>query len=142
MANYQKILPKISEETKEFWEGCKKHELRIQRCKKCGTYRFPPRPMCYRCNSMDVEWAKVSGKGNIYAFTVVHSAGAESPLPGFESEYPYAVVLVELPNAGGVRILSNMVDCELSEIRIGMPVEVVFEPVSEEITLPKFKRLR
>ena len=138
MAEYQKPLPRVSERTKEFWEGCKRHELRVQKCSDCGQYRFPPLFMCPKCNSVNAEWSKVSGKGKIYSFIIPHRAApGELPARGFD--YPYAVVLVELPDAGGVRIASNMVDCDLNDIKIGMPVEVVFDDVTDEITLPKFK---
>ena len=140
MSEYQKPLPKARGEGKEFWEGCKRHELLIQKCKKCGSFRFPPQPMCSECKSMEIEWSKVSGKGNVHSFIIVRKTkdiSVRSPLRGFD--YPYAVVLIELPGAGGVHMVSNMVDCELEEIKIGMPVEVVFDDVTEEITLPKFK---
>ena len=140
MNEYKKPLPKIREEVKEFWEGCKRHELLIQKCKDCGTYRFPPQLMCPECNSVDKYWSRVSGKGKVHSFIIVRRTkdiSVRSPLRGFD--YPYAVVLIELPDAGGVHIVSNMIDCEMEEIKIGMPVEVVFDDVSEEIALPKFR---
>ena len=73
MAEHQRPLPRVRELTKEFWAGCKKHELRIQRCKDCGKYRFPPQIMCPSCNSMNAEWGKVSGKGRIYSFIIRQS---------------------------------------------------------------------
>ncbi len=138
MAEYQKPLPRISEQTKGFWEGCKRHELLIPKCNDCGAYRFPPRVMCPECNSTNVEWSKVSGRGKVYSFIIPHrQAPGEFPARGFD--YPYAVVLVELPDAGGVRIASNLVDCELDNIKIGMPVDVVFDDVTDKVTLPKFR---
>ena len=89
---------------------------------------------------MNVEWSQVSGKGIVYSFVVPHHPGpGEPPARGFD--YPYAVVLVELPDAGGIRIASNMVDCKFNDIKINMPVEAVFEDVTPEITLPKFRPL-
>lgn len=138
MAEYRRPLPRIRELTKEFWTGCKKHELRIQRCKDCGKYRFPPQIMCRSCNSLNSEWSKVSGKGKIYSYIIPHRNGpGELPVRGFD--YPYAVILVELPDAGSIHIPSNIMDCELTDIKVGMPVEVVFEDVTDEITLPKFR---
>ncbi len=137
MPEYQKAIPRVNELTKGFWEGCKQHELRIHKCKNCGSHRFPPRLMCPDCNSTNVEWSKVSGRGKIYSFIIPHAPGpGEPPARGFD--YPYAVLLVELPDAG-VRIPSNIVDCEINDIRVGMPVEVVFEDITPEITLPKFR---
>jgi len=135
MADYNKPLPQITLETKEFWEGCKRHELLIQRCKDCGTYRHYPRPMCPNCGSWHVEWAKVSGKGKVYTYIVAHRPFH----PAFFSDVPYAVVIVELEE--GVRIVSNVVDCRPDDIYIGMPVEVVFDDVTDEVTIPRFRRV-
>lgn len=134
-AAYSKALPEIRADTKPFWEACQRHELLIQRCSHCGTFRHPPRPLCHKCNSGGTEWVKITGKGIVYSYTVVHN----NPTPGFEKDLPVPIVLVELPEAGKVRMVSNIVDCKLEEIKIGMPVEVVFDDVTEEITLPKFK---
>jgi hypothetical protein len=139
MAGYEKPLPVIREETKEFWEGCRRHELLIQRCKECQTYRFPPRPLCHQCQSGNVEWARSSGKGTLYSFTILQHAKNSPLYPVFTKEAPYAVILVELPDVGGLHMVSNILDCKLEDIKIGMPVEVVFDDVTEEITLPKFK---
>lgn len=128
---YIKPLPQLTPDSKEFWDGCKRHELLIQRCKGCGTYRHYPRPMCHKCNSMNAEWVRVSGKGKVFSWTVT----ARAFYPGFE--VPYAVVIIELDE--GVRMVSNVVDCKPEDLYIGMPVEVVFEDVTKEITLPKFK---
>lgn len=135
MAEYDKPLPLVKRDIKDFWDACKRHELVIQRCKDCGTFRHTPRPMCHNCSSMNTENVVVSGKGTVYSYTIV----THPVHPGF-MEVPYAVVLVELPDAGGVRMVSNIVDCPPEEVRIGMPVEVCFDDVTEEITLPRFKR--
>ena len=155
MAEYERPLPVPHLDNKEFWEGCKKHELLVQRCKDCGIYRFPPRPMCHECNSFDVEWVKASGKGKIYTWTVLSNlprvdiadlrprlAIEKWRIPrSFRDEAPIGLVIVELDDAGSVHIVSNMVDCNVDEISMEMPVEVVFEDVTDEITLPIFKRV-
>ncbi|MGB2800569.1 MAG: Zn-ribbon domain-containing OB-fold protein [Dehalococcoidia bacterium] len=135
MTNYNKPLPRITSLTKEFWEGCKRHELLIQRCKDCGTYHHYPRSMCPDCGSWNAEWAKVSGRGKVYTYIV-----AVQPFhPAFSGDVPYAVAIVELEE--GVRMVSNIMDCEPDDIYIGMPVEVVYDDVTEEVTLPKFKKV-
>ena len=84
MAEYKKPLPVPDNDTKEFWEGCKRHELLIQKCNKCSTYRYPPRSICPNCFSEDSIWEKVSGKGQVYTFTV-----ARVPLgPIWEPDIP------------------------------------------------------
>ena len=89
--------------------------------------------MCPACGSLDYEWAKASGRGIVHTFTIVH----RPTLPAFEDRIPYNVIAVRLDE--GVFMVSNLVDCPPDEIRIGMPVEVEFEPLTDEITLPKFR---
>jgi hypothetical protein len=116
-----------------FWESIKNHQLVFQRCEECGTWVHPPRPACPKCGSFEKEWAPSSGKGVVYSRVTYR----ESPDPAFKA--PYSVVLVELEE--GVRIISNMVDVAPEEISIGMPVEVVFDDITEELTLPKFRKV-
>ena len=139
MVKYEKLLPQPDLDTEEFWEGCKRHELLVQRCKECGMYRFPPRPMCHSCNGTEVEWVKVSGKGKVYSWIVVRESPSRPVQPGFAGDRPYAVVLVEIPDAAGIRILSNIVDCGIEDIKPDMPLEIVFDDISDEVSLPKFR---
>jgi hypothetical protein len=129
----QKPLPEITPEMAPFWEAARRHELVVQRCKGCGAYRFPARELCSRCLSRDSAWERVSGRGTLFSFAVMHQASH----PGFAAEVPYAVVTVELDE--GARLLSNVVGCAPNDLRIGMPLEVVFEDVTPEVTVPKFQ---
>lgn len=115
-----------------FWEGINKHELVFQKCKQCGTWIHPPRPTCPSCRSFEREWARSSGKGTVYSWVTY----LESPHPAFKA--PFSVVLVELEE--GLKLISNMVDVAPEEISIGMPVEVVFDEITEGLTLPKFRK--
>lgn len=135
MADYSKPLPRTTPETKQFWEGCRRHELLLQRCMDCGTLRHYPQPMCPTCGSWNAEWAKVSGKGKVYSYIVT----AHPFHPGFAAEAPYATAIVELDE--GVRLVSSIADCPPEDISIGMPVEVVFDDVTDEVTLPRFRRV-
>ncbi|MDP6605332.1 MAG: Zn-ribbon domain-containing OB-fold protein [Dehalococcoidia bacterium] len=128
-------LPVPDEESAPFWEYCRNGELRVQRCGQCGAFRHPPRAMCRDCGSMESEWAAVSGRGTVYSYAVTH----QPVHPAFVDLVPHAAVLIELEE--GVRLTSNVVDCAPDEIEIGMAVEVAFEQVNEEITLPKFRRV-
>lgn len=130
---YEKPLPIMEGYTKEFFDWCKQGELRFQRCTDCGTWRHVPWPMCARCNSFEWEWARSSGKGAIYTWTTVHQAF----LPGFAEEVPYAGVIVELKE--GPRIVSRVTGIPPDALRVGMPVEVWFDPVTDEVTLPMFR---
>jgi uncharacterized protein len=130
------IVPRVTPETAGFWEGARHGELRAQRCGSCGALRFPAQPMCPRCRSFDRVWTALSGRGTIHTFSIVTGEGAEPPLPGTHG-WPYAVVLVELEE--GVRMLSDADTESLDRLRVGAPVQVFFEVVSEEITLPRFR---
>jgi uncharacterized protein len=135
ITDYKKPLPYIHPETEPYWSAAKRHELEIQRCRTCGRYYFYPRDLCPSCFSSDVEWAMVSGRGTLYSFTICHR-----PLPGFEDDGPYNISLVELEE--GARMMSTIVECTQADLRIGMAVEVVFDDVTEEVTLPRFRPIK
>lgn len=132
---YRKPLPTPDALTQPFWDGCKARELRMLRCRRCGTYIFLPALMCHACNGTQLEWTPVSGKGVVYSFIVVHQA----TVPGFEGETPYVVAWIELAEQPGLKMLSNVVGCDPRAVRVGMPVEVTFEEATDQITLPKFR---
>lgn len=119
--------------TAPFWEAAKRHELVCQRCRQCASWIFYPREQCPTCFSTELEWAPVSGKGRVFAFTVVYQPANAA----FESDVPYAYAIVQLDE--GVRMPTNIVKCELDAIRADMPVTVVFDDVSPEWTLVKFR---
>ncbi len=129
---YTKPVPAITPEMQPFFAAAKRHELVVQRCTHCGTHRFPAREICSNCLSRAAAWVKVSGKGEVFSYNVMHQVYH----PGFAAEVPYAVVVVKL--AEGAKMNSNLVDVTPHEIKIGMPVSVVFEDISDEVTLPKF----
>ena len=126
-------VPAVTPEMAGFWDAARRHELVAQRCLDCGTFRFPAREVCSRCLSRRAEWQRVSGRGRVFSLAVMHQANH----PWFAARAPYAVVVIEL--AEGARMLSSLVGCEPSAIEIGMPVEVAFEDVTAEITLPVFR---
>lgn len=131
---HAKPLPAMEGLAKEFYEYCRRRELRFQRCGDCGAWRHVPREMCAACGSWRWEWAPSSGRGTVFTWTVV----ARALHPAFQNDAPYAPVVIEMDE--GVRLLSQVVDCAPNELAIGMPVEVVFEDVTAEVTLPKFRR--
>jgi uncharacterized OB-fold protein len=96
---------------------------------------MPPAPLCYACQSTEDEWVQLSGKGRVYTFTVVHHPVA----PLFAEVVPYVVAVVELPDAGNVRLISNIVDSDPSRVSIGMPVEVVWDEVRPGVVVPRFR---
>lgn len=127
-------LPQPTEEAVPFFEALKEGELRLPKCARCARLSFPPRAMCPDCQSFDFEWARVSGRGTIYSYVVTHQ-----PIhPALVDHTPFATVEVELEE--GPRITSNLVDVRPDAIEIGMAVEVVFEVIDDEVTLPLFRR--
>lgn len=130
---YEKLLPRIDEMNRPYWEGAKRHELLLQKCQECGHYRYPPGETCPSCLSDRLEWVKVSGRGSVYTWTVFHQAYH----PAYKDDIPYAVVAVELEE--GPRMITNLVNCGTEDIKMGMPVEVVFDDVTGEVSLPKFR---
>ena len=135
MSEYTKPLPVPSAESGPFWEGCRRHELLLQRCAGCRSFWFPPSVLCPECLGTDWRWVPAGGRGRIHSFVVFHRVYH----PGFAGEVPYVVAVVELEE--GPRLTSNVVGCEARAVRSGMPVEVVFEDVTEAVTLPKFRPL-
>lgn len=130
---YAKPLPAMDGLAKEFYGWCKQRELRFQRCTECGAWRHVPREMCPECGSSQWAWAKSTGRGTVFTWTVV----VRALMPAFQADTPYAPVVVEMDE--GVRLLSSVVDCPPDQLQIGMPVEVTFEDVTPEVTLPKFR---
>lgn len=133
---YQKPLPVPNADNRLFWDGCKKHKLLFQKCLSCGLVRWPPSIICPGCHSDDTGVIEATGKGKIYTYAVYHQAYH----PGFESEVPYVTAVIELEE--GPHFLSNIIGCESDQIECDMPVEVVWEDITEEFSLPKFKPIR
>jgi len=127
-------IPEMSPALAPYFAAARAGRLVVQRCTGCGALRFPPRELCSACLATEAAWQEVSGRGEIFSYYVMHQIYH----PGFAAEVPYAVVVVKLEE--GPKLTSNVVDCPLDEIAIGMPVEVVFEELSPEVTLPKFRR--
>ena len=131
---YQKPTPEINDENRAFWEGWRKGELRVQKCSRCSHIRHLS-PACPQCLKAEHEWVAASGRGTVYSWIVVHQRYNRA----FEEDLPYNVTIVELDE--GPRMVTSLVDVENQDIKAGTPVEVVFDRVTEEITLPKFKRI-
>ncbi len=138
------LVPYVDEDTAPFWEATRKGELRIQQCDGCKRLRFPPRPICPWCHSKASSWPALSGRGRIYSYVVPHPP----LLPQFTDLAPYNVVLVELDEDRTIRLCGNLLEREGGEINevdpatieIGSPVRVVFQRMTEEITLPRWVR--
>ena len=131
----QRQLPIADEDSLVFWEACRRGRLVIQQCLLCGRYRFPPSPLCPACLSPRLAWREDPGQGDIETFCVYHSALAG---PAWQAALPYVAAVVRLRRSG-VQMLSQIRCEDPSAIAIGLAVQVVFEAVSERVTLPKFE---
>jgi uncharacterized OB-fold protein len=127
------IVPKPDSLTQPYWDGVRQHELRIQKCRDCGHVWHPPLYNCPRCHSTHVDWVATSGHGVLYSYTIVHHAAHVA----VADKVPYLVALVTL--AEGPRVVSNLLNCNPADARIGMPLRLVFQEVAEGIWLPQFE---
>lgn len=133
MSEYTKPLPTLTDENRPFWEACRAGQLSLQKCGACGHLRYPISPFCPQCLSGEFAWTPVSGRGTVFSCVVFHQAYH----PGFKQDVPYNVALVQLEE--GPRMYSNVVGTPHDQVRIGDAVEVVFDPVTPEITIPRFR---
>ncbi len=120
-------------DTQPFWEATKRHELVIPRCRTHDGFFFYPRELCPVCLSSDIEWAKVTGRGRVHAFTIVHQPND----PAFAEDAPYVYAVIQLDE--GARLISNVIGLPPEEVTVDMPVVAVFEDVTPEWTLVKFR---
>lgn len=135
MTDYPKPLPKADPLTKPFWDSLDRGAMEVQRCDDCSSFVFYPRNLCPACGSRNLRWKPVSGRGSIYSLTIVHRA----PGPAFKGETPYVVALIELEE--GCRMMSTVtgVQADPDLVTIGMAVEVVYDKVTGDVTLPRFR---
>lgn len=118
-----------------FWEHCRNRTLKFQACANCGTVRHPPLPMCAKCRSVAVTWVEATNDAELYTYTIVHHANFSA----LDSVVPYNAAVVIFPSLQGVRLVTNIVDCPLSELRIGMKLDLVWEKPKPGIFLPRFR---
>ena len=132
----QKPIPVPDAESAPFFDGAKQSKLMMQRCTDCHAWHFPVRMLCDECLSKNLSWQQVSGKGEVYNFALMHYVYH----PAWANEVPYNLTTVKL--AEGPLFETNLVECKNNEIKIGLPVEVVYVKLSEQVTLPKFRLVR
>jgi uncharacterized OB-fold protein len=128
-----RVLPEITRDSAAFWTGGADGELRIYRCRSCQRYFHPPVGVCYRCRSRDVAPEAVSGQATVATYTINHH-----PWFGDAFPVPYALAIVELAEDPEVRLTTQIVDCPIEDVRIGLAVEVDFEQ-HEDVWVPVFR---
>jgi uncharacterized protein len=140
----QFLLPAPDEDSQPFWDGCARGELLMQACASCGRRRFPPRPMCPWCRSLDSKWEQMSGQATVWSYVVTHPP----LLPAYAAVAPYNVVVVVLDDDESLRMVGNLVaqaDAPLNSIdpatvEIGEAVRVVFDSAVDGIAMPRWVR--
>ncbi|TAK69318.1 MAG: Zn-ribbon domain-containing OB-fold protein [Betaproteobacteria bacterium] len=129
----KKPLPTPDTDSAAFWSGLKEGKLLLQHCLDCGNVQYYQQGMCRRCGGERLEHRAASGRGKVHSYSVVYRA----PGPAFKRDVPYAVLLVELEE--GPRMISSLVGAKPESVTFDMPVQLVCEKASEEITLPRFR---
>lgn len=132
-AEYLKPIPTVQPWTEEFWRATKKHRLLIQECQNCNGLIFYPRKYCPQCWSTDLGWREASGKAKVYTFTVMR----DQVEPKFMADLPYVLAMVDIEE--GVRMMTQIVECDADTVKIGMDVEVIFRDITDQHALPLFR---
>lgn len=132
MKHITRPLPTITADNEEFWQSTRAHAAKLQRCNVCGQFWYYPGPVCHHCGAQDWTWTALSGEGSIYSYSVLERAKGNP----YENDVPIAIVLVRL--AEGPVIMSNLVDYEPSDLKIDAAVQMTYEDVNDEVTLPVF----
>lgn len=127
-----KPLPVVDPDTAPYWEALRQHVFKLKRCQACGRSHFYPRVICPHCHSDALEWVESRGAGVVYTYTVARRPAG----PAFKADTPYVVALVDLDD--GPRLMAR-VSAPPESVRIGQRVEMVFEDVTEAVTLPSFR---
>lgn len=129
---WEKPLPRTDAISAPYWEAAAQGRLLIQECASCGNRQWYPRAMCTKCGG-DVTWLECSGRGEVYTFTVIRQMGMRP----FRDELPYAIAMVRLEE--GPLIFGNVTDVDPDDVRVGLPVEVWFTKVDDEIGVPSWR---
>ena len=136
MSDYKRPLPEIQPFSQAFWDGTKAHKLLVQHCEDCDINIFYPRRDCPECWDQNLSWIEAKGTAEVYSYTVTYEGVEEM----FEDDLPIILAWVDLPE--GIRMNTNLLECDPEEVHIGMQVEVMFKDVTAEITLPFFRPVR
>jgi len=134
-SNALKPLPDITDQTRPFWAAAKQRRLVLQKCARCATFNFHPKPWCIECGSRKLAWTDARPFGTVYSFTI--SRAVAMNLSGWQAELPVLMCLIDLDD--GARMYGQVTDCTPEALRIGMRVEVHFEDISDEAAIPKFR---
>ena len=127
-----RLLPRVTDRNRHFWQGGKEGRLQFLRCQSCRTWVHPPQPVCPECLGKDLAPESVSGRAQVLTYTLNHQPWVPAP------DHPYCIAIVEIDEQEGVRLMTNIVHCAAEEVAIGMRVRVVFEE-QEDVWIPLFE---
>lgn len=133
MSAYAKPLPTLDDGNRPFWDACREGRLALQKCRDCGHLRYPVSHVCPECLSYESDWTTVSGKGEVFSYIVFHQVYNQA----FAEDVPYNVAIIQLDE--GPRMISNVTGVANDAVKVGDRVEVVFDAVTDDITIPRFK---
>lgn len=134
---YQKPIPLKNQDNSPYWDAADRHELALQICNSCLDFAHPAGPSCAKCGSTDVSWKNLGSevKATIYSYIISHRPF----LPGFQDDLPTIIAQAELENVPEVKIMCNVLECKPENIQIGMPVQMIWQDISEDRALPQWK---
>ncbi len=133
---YQKPIPLKDQDNKAYWNAADEHRLALQKCNDCNTYAHPPGPSCARCGSENVVWENLGNdvKAQIYSYIISYRPF----LPGFQDDLPTIIAQAQLEKVPEVKIMCNVLNCDINDIQIGMPVQMIWEDITDERALPQW----
>ena len=117
--------------TQPFWDACATGELTYQRCTSCDNAVFDPSLICRHCGSRDLAWTRSSGSGSVYSWSIVW----RPLMPTFT--VPYAVAIIDMDD--GYQIMSNVIGCDVADVKIGLRVQVEFVDIGDGVRIPNFR---
>lgn len=130
-----KPLPEITDLTRPFWSAARAGKLVMQKCGRCGTLDFLPKPWCIECGHLGLEWVEVKPQGTVYSHSTAYTVMMNHP--AWKSDLPVVMCIIDLDD--GPRMYGQLTDCPPEKVRIGMRVQAYFEPISDEAAVPKFR---
>ncbi len=133
---YQKPIPVKTQDNQPYWDAADRHELMLQKCETCHAYNHPPGPACAKCGSTELSWENqgTTITGKVYSYVVSYRPF----LPGFQDDLPTIIVVIQLDHLQEVKIIGNLLECPPEDIKIGMPVKMIWQDITEDRALPQW----
>jgi len=133
---YQKPIPLKDQDNKAYWDAADQHKLSLQKCNDCKHYAHPPGPSCAKCGSESLCWEEFGQdvKAKIYSYVITYRPF----LPGFQDDLPTIIALAKLDKVPEVKIMCNVLNCNVEDVHIGLPVRMIWDDITEDRALPQW----